>query len=191
MDDRDGRVCQPTGLSPRNRVPRHVYGPGAILSRMRLVSADQASVELRIARYQFPGRQGQGNRDWDANWLQVAGTVVLAGKKTWSFEDPCMTTWEAAELGRWLKAVADGAVQPSPFGKGQDEQLLVFTEPNVAFSLQERVADRVRVRIHFSLEALPPCRPGSAASGGPISSASSWSWTCKQPSSGRRLMTGH
>ena len=123
---------------------------------MRLLSADQASVELLIARYQFPGCEGQGNRDWDANWLQVAGTVVLADRKTWSFEDPCMTTWEAAELGRWLNAVADGSVQPSPFGTGQDEHLLVFTEPNVAFSLQERIASRVRVRVHFSLAETAP-----------------------------------
>lgn len=128
---------------------------------MRLLSVDRASVELLIARYQFPGCEGQGNRDWDANWLQVAGTVVLADRKTWSLEDPRMMTWEAAELGRWLKAVADGSVQPSPFGTGQDEQLLVFTEPNVAFGLQERIASRVRVRVHFSLEALPPWLQGA------------------------------
>lgn len=116
---------------------------------------------MLIARYQFPGRQGQGNRDWDANWLQVAGTVVLVDRKTWPFEDPCMTTWEAAELGRWLNAVADGSVQPSPFGTGQDEQLRVFTEPVVAFSLQERIEERVRIRVHFSLEALPPWLRGA------------------------------
>jgi len=133
----------------------------AILGPVRLISADRASVELRIARYQFPDIQGQGDRDWDANWLQVAGTVVLADRKTWSFEDPCLTTWEAAELGRWLNAVADGTVQPSPFGTGQDEQMLVFTEPNVAFSLQERAANRVRVRVHFSVEALPPWLRGT------------------------------
>ncbi|HEX9519389.1 MAG TPA: hypothetical protein VF940_24825 [Streptosporangiaceae bacterium] len=37
----------------------------------------------------------------------------------------------------------------------------IFTEPNVAFSLQERIADRVRVRVHFSLEALPPWLRGA------------------------------
>jgi hypothetical protein len=65
---------------------------------MRLLTADQASIELLIARYQFPRCQRQGNQDWDANWLQLAGTVIVADRKTWAFEDPGMTTWEAAEL---------------------------------------------------------------------------------------------
>jgi hypothetical protein len=80
---------------------------------------------------------------------------MLPDGKSWAFEDPCLTTWEAAELGSWLNAVADGLVPPSPFGTGQDEQMLVFLEPVVAFSLQERIADRVQVRVHLSLEALP------------------------------------
>lgn len=152
------------GASPREALACRLATLTAfadILLPMRLLSADHASVDLSIARYQFPGRKGQGTDDWDANWLQVAGTVVLADRKTWTFEDPCLTTWEAAELGRWLNSVADGSVQPSPFGPGQDEQLLVFTEPNVAFSLQERIANRVRVRVHFSLEALPPWLQGA------------------------------
>jgi hypothetical protein len=122
---------------------------------VRLLSADHASVELSVARYQFPGIQGQGDSGWDANWLQVAGAVAMADGKSWSFEDPCMTTWEAAQLGSWLNAVADGLVPPSPLCTGQDEHMLVFVEPVVAFSLQERLGDRVQVRVHLSLEALP------------------------------------
>lgn len=75
-----------------------------------------------------------------------SGTAVLADRKTWSFEHLCMTTWDSRRLGHWLNAVADGPVQPSPFGTGQDEQLLLFAEPNVAFSLQECIAGQVRVR---------------------------------------------
>ena len=92
-----------------------------------------------------------------------ADTVVLADGMTWSFDDPCLTTWEAVELGRWLSAVAGGSVRPSLSGTGQDEQMLVFVEPNVALSLQERIADRVRV--HFSLEALPPWLRGAGRPG--------------------------
>lgn len=38
----------------------------------------------------------------------------------------------------------------------EEEGLLYFTEPIVAFSLEERIEGRTRVRVHFSLEALPP-----------------------------------
>ena len=129
---------------------------------MQITSPDQASFELRISGYQFPDTVGHGERDWDANWLQVHGTVTQADKKTWSFDDPCLTTWEAKALGAWLADVAAGKVPPSPFGTDDpgSEQLLMFTEPNIAFSLERRIADRARVRVHFSLEALPPWLQG-------------------------------
>ncbi len=136
-----------------------------ILSLVRLLSADKSSLELGIARYQFPDLQGHGDRDWDANWLQISGTVVTAGGQTWSFEDPSLTTWEAAELGEWLRKVADGSVKPSPFGTEGAEQFLCFTEPNLAFGLEGRVADQVWLRVHFSLEALPPWLSGAEQSG--------------------------
>ncbi len=43
---------------------------------MRLQSTDGAAVELSIKSYQF----GSSNepRDWDANWLVVAGAVALS-----------------------------------------------------------------------------------------------------------------
>ena len=39
--------------------------------------------------------------------------------------------------------------------------MLVFLELNVALSLQERIPGRVRIRVHFSLEALPPWLHGA------------------------------
>jgi hypothetical protein len=128
---------------------------------VRLLSADKASIELNIARYQFPDLQGHGDRDWDANWLQISGAVVLAGGRTWSFEDPSLTTWEAAELGQWLREAADGSVKPLPFGPEEAGQFLCFTEPNLAFGLEVRVADKVWLRVHFSMEALPPWLSGA------------------------------
>jgi hypothetical protein len=125
------------------------------------MSTNKVSVELSIARYQFPDREGHCDHDWEANWLQIRGMAVLPDGKTWSFEDPSLTTWEAAKLGQWLRGVADGSVRPSPFGAEEIEQLLCFTEPNLAFSLEERIADQVRLRVHFSLEALPPWLSGS------------------------------
>ena len=39
---------------------------------------------------------------------------------------------------------------------GEPEGLLDFLEPNLAFSVEGRTADRVQIRIHFSLESVPP-----------------------------------
>jgi hypothetical protein len=143
---------------------------------MQLRSPDGVSVELRIAGYQFPDYKVHSAdvavrrlqaltkfphadpkklaRDWDANWLQVCGNITLADGKTWAFEQPCLTTWDARELGSWLREVPAGTVPPS--GTDEPGQFLEFLEPNIAFSLEERTADRVRIRVHFGVEALPP-----------------------------------
>lgn len=120
---------------------------------MRLQSTDGTTVELSIKDYQF----GSSNepRDWDANWLVVAGAVALSDGATWSFEDPCLTTWEARELLDWLRQVHAGHVQPSIWSS-DEERLLVFTEPNIAFSLAARSEDSVTIRAHLSLESGPP-----------------------------------
>lgn len=121
---------------------------------MRLRSDDGTVVDLRPVRFQFgPSPQP---RDWDANWLYVDGQVDLADGRSWSFSDPCLTTWEARELGSWLKRVLAGSVQPTVYGAEMDEKLLVFTEPNLAFSLASRENGFATIRVHFSLESLPP-----------------------------------
>jgi len=74
----------------------------------------------------------------------------------WSFEDPCLTTWEGRLLGRWLHEVVAGAVAPSPSDGGKDERPVVFTEPNLALSLAAADQETVNIRVHLSHEALPP-----------------------------------
>jgi hypothetical protein len=87
--------------------------------------------------------------------------VTQADGKSWTFEDPCLTTWEAQALGNWLREAAAGTVPVSPFGTGEPEgHLLVFTEPNLAFSVESRSSGQVGVRVHFSLEAAPPWLDG-------------------------------
>ena len=129
---------------------------------MRLLSADQSFVDLSIARYQFPDLQAEGERDWDANWLQVTGAIVLPDGQRSTFDEACLTTWEAADLGRWLHDVAAGFVQPSPSGAAGPEEIKMFMEPNIAFSLEGRADERVHLRVHFSLECLPPWARGDA-----------------------------
>ncbi|WP_101395542.1 WapI family immunity protein [Phycicoccus duodecadis] len=122
---------------------------------MRLTSTDGSEVRIRMDGYQFPAMTTPG--DWDANWLIVEGAVRLATGESWSFRDPCLTTWEVSSLVDWLRQVADGSVQPSAFPSDDDEERLqVFTEPNLAFSLAARSQARVTLRVHFSLESLPP-----------------------------------
>jgi hypothetical protein len=114
-------------------------------------------VQVAIKHYQFPGAVPAGQRDWDANWLVIGADVQLADGKRWSFQDPCLTTWEARSLGRWLRDVSADREAPAGSEAGNDrERLLMFTEPCLAFSLAAREAGRLQLRVHFSLQALPP-----------------------------------
>jgi len=124
-------------------------------ARVRLISSDGASVRLEISAYEFPERQADGPRDWDANWLIVHGEVVLADGASWSFQEPCLTTWDAEELGSWLRKAAAAEIRP-PQDDDDNGPMLVFLEPNLGFSLESRTAGQVRVRVHLSLESLPP-----------------------------------
>lgn len=135
---------------------------------MRLGSAGTSVVTLRPTGYQFPGSGTSESRDWDANWLILEGSVTSADRPAWRFTDPCLTTWEAVELSRWLRAVAVGAIAPTPEvetlafdGSGQ-EGVLELTEPTIAFSLASRDRDDVVLRVHLSLAASPPQSSSSA-----------------------------
>lgn len=121
-----------------------------------MLSRDGASIELRPTAYEFSAiPQAAIGTDWDANWLLIRGEVKTADGLEWTFIDPCLTTWEVRKLAAWLRDVAGGRVVPTADWSEEGEGLLYFTEPNMAFSLEERSEERTRVRVHFSL-ALPP-----------------------------------
>jgi hypothetical protein len=123
---------------------------------MELKSQDGALFELRPVGYQFPslGSSG-GSYHFDANWLIIRGNVTMTDGRCWCFEEPCLTTGEARQIVRWMRNVAEGTVEPSVIDSFE-EYLLFFTEPNLAFSLEDHNANQARIRIHFSCEALPP-----------------------------------
>ncbi|MCM3921542.1 hypothetical protein ND748_07660 [Frankia sp. AiPs1] len=124
---------------------------------MRLGTDGGARIDLRIVDYQYPEIAGDGTgKDWDANWLVVAGDVVAEDGRGWSFLDPCLTSWEAREIGDWLRGVVDGSVTPTPLDGGGAGRLLAFTEPNLAFSFADRTDDAVVIRVYLSLESGPP-----------------------------------
>jgi len=140
---------------------------------MQLNSSDRTSVGPRVAGYEFPdydasapngGLRGPGvpgnvpvvaDTKWDPNWLQLSGRVTLPGGKSWAFREPCLTTWEARELGDWLRGVAAGT-EPPFRGIREPGGWLVFTEPNLGFTLEERTVGRVRIRVEFTGEVTPP-----------------------------------
>lgn len=126
--------------------------------RVRLTSTDGAEIELRPLGYQYPSIGGSGPGDWDANWLYILGDVRLADGKRWHFQAACRTTWEAAELAGWLRLAAAGEVSANAF-PADEEQILVFTEPNLGFSLAATAEGSRSVRVHFSLEARPRWAP--------------------------------
>lgn len=138
---------------------------------MRLLSRDGASVTLWPTGYEFGS--GSAARDaWDANWLLVRGEVRTAGGATWTFHEPCLTTWDAARVLRWLRATGSGAVAPITItavaeladaagpqtdARGEDfVGLLGFVEPNLGFSVASLDDEDVVLRVHLSLESAPP-----------------------------------
>ena len=65
---------------------------------MLLAGAGGNELELAIVGYQFPEVRTD---PWDSNWLLVSVRVVTA-EGSWDVVDPCLTTWEAKHLVRWL-----------------------------------------------------------------------------------------
>lgn len=122
---------------------------------MRLAAPYGNSVILNITAYQYPEITASGPADWDANWLVVAGQV-RTGDADWTFHDPCLTTWEAHDLSSWLRGIATGTRKPQPADANNEQGLLTFTEPCLAFSYQQRHPETAIIRVFFSLEAAPP-----------------------------------
>jgi len=119
---------------------------------MLLRGRDGSELELDVLGYQFPNVEAD---PWDSNSLLVALRVVSA-QGTWEAVDPCLTTWEAARLCRWLALLSAGdasAVRQA------------FNEPNVRVSVNGLAPDFSRARVHacFELETRPPWLPGPAA----------------------------
>lgn len=101
-------------------------------------------LELSIAGYQFP----EERRDpWDSNALLVA-VRVAAPEGTWEVIDPCLTTWEAGHLVRWLTLAAHLHPGQDPPG---------FVQPNLTLVSRGLTSDgRRRLKACFELERRPP-----------------------------------
>lgn len=94
-------------------------------------------LKLRVLGYEFPDAT---NVD-DANWLIIRGECSLGGRQ-WTFNDPCLETWDLLRLATWLEAISDGDIS---------QLFCQFTEPN----LELQVVGENALRIIFSLESAP------------------------------------
>ena len=76
---------------------------------MKLFCGERA-VQVNVVGYQFPYNP-VGNI-YDNNWLMVR-VKLTEGPLSYSFDDPCMTTQELADLVRGLENVAAGRIMES------------------------------------------------------------------------------
>lgn len=124
---------------------------------MKLSGREGNELEMRLVGYEFP----ENDTDpWDSNWLLVSVRVVTP-QGTWDVVDPCLTTWEAKHLVRWLVNAA--AHDPAA-------ATVEFTEPNLSVTARAkpRAPKRVLMKACFEFELRPPW-PGSTDGGaGPL-----------------------
>ena len=134
---------------------------------MHLRSADGRELDLAILGYQFPHLNDYD----DGNWLNVR-VRVTDPRGSWERSDPCLMTFEAAELAVWLEAVAvEAPMINRSFSKesgrppeGVPLRLFdsaEFLEPNLRFELIARADNDAVIRVYFELELRPPWAPVS------------------------------
>lgn len=105
------------------------------------------TLDLDIEGYQFPSFRSQEDFDHDANWLNLVGEVRRADGVSWRFRDPCLTTWEAAQLLTWLQKVI-ASTEPSEAPE--------FIEPNLRFAVGGNSESHVNLHVTLSQEIAEP-----------------------------------
>lgn len=116
---------------------------------MKLKNKDQASFELNIQNYQYPGLKTEG---YDSNWLMVQ-IKVNHPKGKWESVDPSLLTWELKEIAEWFEKIQKKEIV---------EKELVFIEPNLSFKL---MGESKYIRIYFDLEYRPTWAASKIAGG--------------------------
>ena len=111
---------------------------------MRLHDGQGVTFELGVDGYQFP----DSDEYWDANWLMVRGRIEHP-RESWTFRDPCLTTFELEQLAEWFESVVAGKADPA---NGY------FTEPNLHFS--QGSTPEPTIDVTFAYESAPPWLTG-------------------------------
>ncbi|MGI9022721.1 MAG: WapI family immunity protein [Acidimicrobiales bacterium] len=108
---------------------------------MELRGSAGSELGLSIVGYQFPEETVD---PWDSNALLVAVRVVSPHGR-WEVVDPCLTTWEAAQLASWMTAVATAPDRAAPS----------VVAPNLSVSAVLN-GPRILLTACFELEERPP-----------------------------------
>ncbi|MET4158305.1 hypothetical protein [Agromyces sp. PvR057] len=79
----------------------------------------------------------------------------------WEFTSPCLTTFEAAQLGSWLQDLSgvENQGEPRSGTVTKPGERLIFTEPVLAFEAETTSGGGLAIRILLDLEARPPWEP--------------------------------
>jgi hypothetical protein len=110
---------------------------------MKLGEGRGTALELDAIGYQFPDIT-ESDYFLDSNWLIIRGRVEHP-RGAWSFDRPCLTTFEVERLARWLEAIIQGLSYP---------YVASFIEPNLEFSYI--TSPQAAIQIRLTRECAPP-----------------------------------
>lgn len=139
--------------------------PVLLLTTDQSTPGPDVTLDVEVTGYQFPQLTPSGRRDWDANWLVVRGRVRLADGRSWTFDQPSLTTWEAVELADWLDPAGSRTASsnaapslPTPALTAPSltaEATLTFTEPDLVLRRHSTGPEAIVLEVELSHGALP------------------------------------
>jgi hypothetical protein len=113
----------------------------------RIQFNDRDRLDFEVTGYEFPEID---DGDYDSNWLMVR-LAVHSRVGSWTVTEPCLLTWELAELVEAAGKAAKGLMD-------RDMELR-FIEPNLAFFLRPLDDEKLEMTVEFDAECLPPGWP--------------------------------
>lgn len=105
---------------------------------MKLQSSPENIFALEIRDYQFPNC---ANIEYDADWL-VVEVRITRSQGSWKKAEPCMLTWELANLAEWFRKLGENEEATSS---------IEFMEPELRFEAEGR-----SLKIFLKYGLIPP-----------------------------------
>jgi hypothetical protein len=104
---------------------------------LRLGNKD-SKFEMTVIGYQFPQL---GHKQYDADWLKIKVSAKHP-RGSWVKTDPCLLTWELAELAVWFHKIAEN---------NSGDSNIEFMEPELRFEWFRESQNTLRVHLSYSL----------------------------------------
>lgn len=109
---------------------------------MFLKSTNGNEFSLEIVQYEFPDETDV----FDSNWLLIK-TSIKTKDNIWTVTDPSLETYDIEDIIEWFSTLIKG--------NEPEDYLLVFTEPNITF----RLNNVNKLTINFDLVLEQECVP--------------------------------